>query len=87
MWVLGLTSFFPMGCATPNATSHPGYPDGQQGCQGGWCARTIKISPRWVPWAALSNMVETNPFASCHSGKPTGLPLRSDMEDLGHQAL
>lgn len=35
----------------------------------------------------FASMAKTTSFASCHSMKPTGLSLPSDMGDLGHRAL
>lgn len=35
----------------------------------------------------FAHVAETPPSTSCHSRKPTGLELHSDLGDLGHQAL
>lgn len=75
-----------MDCAIPSATNPLGYSDGQQGFQGGFALERSDISTVGT-MDCFANMAETTSFASCHSRKPTGLPRRSDMEDLGHEAL
>lgn len=85
-WVMGWTSLFLKHCATPSATNLLDYSDGQQDCQGRWALEHSHLSITGT-MGCFANMAETASSTSCHSQKPTGLSLNSDMGALGYHAL